>query len=284
LSCMSSVPSPLTRALAARWPRGLLDLLWCAAFAALFAAMLHRSTSDPFSGGSSVELALVEGAQRQGLYKDGRRVGSVVWEARRRPKGWTVRHQFSIQPRSGGEEQSAARSVLRLRRDLSLSGLDLDADLHRLARLSGSAGLLLAGLKEVARIEVRGDCSLETGECHLEGNVGGREVSQSVTAGRGPVVTSAIYPLLARGSLGKKAELRIFDPLSLTQRVVEFRIEGRERLRLHSGTFDTIKVGRDLEGLVTHVWIDKEGRVLKEELPMGLVVEHEAWIKAKGRR
>lgn len=279
----SSVPSPLTRALAARWPRAALDLAWCAAFAGLLAAMLLRATSDPFSGGSRVELALVESAQRQGLYKDGRRVGSVVWEARRRGKGWTVRHQFSIEPRSGGEEQNAARSVLRLRRDLSLSGLALDADLHRLAQLSGSAGLLLAGLKDLARVTVRGECSLETGECLLDGKIGGREVSQSVTAGRGPVVTSAIYPLLARGSLGKKAELRIFDPLSLTQRVVEFRIEGRERLRLHSGSFDTVRVGRDLEGLVTHVWIDNEGRVLKEELPMGLVVEHEAWIKTGAR-
>jgi hypothetical protein len=171
----------------------------------------------------------------------------------------------------------AARVRLDLRLDLSLAHLDVDADFSRLGRISGVSPLLLGQIKQMGRLRLKGNCAAETGECRLLGKLGKFPVDQSITAGRGPVVTSAIYPLLARGTLGQQAEVTIFDPLSLRQRVVSFRIEGTDVLRLRSGTYDAIRVTRDLEGLVTRVWIDQEGRVLKEEMPMGILVEHEGF-------
>lgn len=261
---------PVARLLWARWPRIALDVGWCAAFAVLLTLVLLEPS--PVAGRASVELALAEGGQRQALYRGERRIGTVVWSARRRPRGWRVEHSFLL------DKEQAARTVLELRRDLSLSRLELEADVARVARISGGmTSMLLAGLKDLDRIAVQGDCSLETGDCHLLGKVGRHVIDHHVTAGRGPVVTSAIYPLLARGSLGGTAELRIFDPLSLGQRLVTFTVEGREELQLHSGRFDALRVVRDLDGLVTRVWIDGQGRVMKEELPLGMVAEHEAW-------
>jgi len=93
------------------------------------------------------------------------------------------------------------------------------------------------------------------------------------------VLTGTIYPLLARGSLGRKAEVTIFDPLSLRQHVVAFRIEGRERLQPPGGggPVEAIRVARDLAGLTTRVWIDGDGKVLREEMPLGFTLEHESW-------
>jgi hypothetical protein len=247
-------------------PRIGLDVAWCLSFVLLLWLSLRGSPGDV-----AVQLRLAEGGQRQALYKGNKRVGTIQWRVRRAAKGWTVTHRFWI------HDEPAARVVLSLRNDLSLGGLQLDADVAALGRLSSVTSAVLSQIEDLDRIQVRGTCSVETGDCKLLGRVGRHGVNQTVTAGRGPVVVSAIYPLLARGSLGKKAELRIFDPLSLGQRVVTFQIQRKESLELRSGTFPAIKVLRDLEGLVTHVWIDSKGRVLKEELPLGLVVEHESW-------
>lgn len=260
--------SLLRRLVTGTAPRIGLDVAWCLAFVLLLWLALSRGSP----GDVAVQLRLAEGGQRQALYKGGARVGTIEWHVRRAAKGWTVTHRFWI------HGKSAARIVLSLRDDLGLGGLQLEADVAALGRLSSVTSAVLSHIKDLDRIQVRGTCSVETGDCKLVGRVGRHAVNQIVTAGRGPVVVSAIYPLLARGSLGKKAELRIFDPLSLGQRLVIFQVQRRESLELRSGTFSAIRVVRDLEGLVTHVWIDSRGRVLKEELPLGLVVEHERWV------
>jgi hypothetical protein len=282
LDLMLRPPSlALSRILGARWPRALLDLGWIAAFVGLFWLMVSDSSTSAFSlSGRSVELSLAEGTQRQGLFNRGRRVGTVTWRVEKERKGWRVSHSFQLGAETGSSRAEAvARATLTLRADLSLAGIELHADIAEMGQLSGLVpSTITSSLEELGRMDLRGRCSADTGDCHLVGALGGRQVSQTVPAGRGPVVTSAIYPLLAKGSLGTKAEVRIFDPLMLSQRVVEFQVEGRERLRLRSGqTFDTLRVQRDLEGMKTRVWIDRLGRVLREELPMGLTVEHEAW-------
>jgi len=268
----SEQPSVSLRVLAARWPRVLLDVGWCLAFGVLLALVLLRAPSGAFLGASGeVKLVLVEGVQRQILLKDGRELGTVVSRVERHNQGWRVSHRFIL------DGQDAGRTVLDLRADLSLDALELDVDMERMGQLSGLPQVVRAGLRGLKQVKLRGKCSVETGDCQVRGKLGPHPLQQSVSAGRGPVVTAAIYPLLAQGSLGGRAEVRIFDPLSLSQRLVTFQVEGRERLRLRSGTYDTIRVLRDLEGLATRVWIDRRGRVIKEQLPLGVVVEHEAW-------
>ena len=281
------------RLLRARWPRTVLDVGACGGFAVLFVLMVSGAgpAGRSLSAGA-VELNLRPGGQRQGLYRGANRIATLSWRVRRQGTGWTVTHAITpggASIRSTGGADAASPSVrirLGLRRDLSLESLQLSADLSRLSRLSGLPRLPIsaaAELKEL-RVSLGGDCNMETGDCKLRGAVGSHRVDHVVSAGRGPVLTSTIYPLLARGSLGGTAEVRIFDPMTLRQRVVTFTVEGRERVRLRSGvTLDAVRVHRDLEGLATRVWIDDHGRVLREELPLGLVVEHEAWVEP-GRR
>jgi len=273
---MTEPRSSIHRLLSARWPRVALDLGWYLSFGVFFTLLLLRAPSGAISGGigGAVKLSLVEGVQRQALYRDGQRLGLIFCRVEQRARGWRVLHRFVL------GQHEAGQTRIDLRRDLSLDRLSLDLDMTRMGQLSGLPGVLRAGLRELRRIRVDGRCSAETGDCEVRGKVGPHELQQTISAGRGPVVTSAIYPLLAQGSLGRRVEVRIFDPLSLGQRLVTFQVEGRERLRLHSGTFEAIRISRDLEALTSRVWIDAQGRVLKEELPLGMVVEHEAWTES----
>jgi hypothetical protein len=276
--------------------RLLLDVLWIAAFVGLVLWMQLRPRSSS-AGDSTMPLELKAGEQRQGLYRNGDRLGVVVFDVTRVPKGWELRHEFLLGPRSG------ARIRMRLRSDLSLSSLNVQADLAALAELVGLPPALLreVGGRAGAKLRLQGECSGASGVCQLVGALGTRQLRLPITAGRGPVVTGAIYPLLARGSLGRSAEITVFDPLSLRQHVVAFTVQGRETLRLRrvrcaDGTAcpaagaacadgrpcasvdqEATIVKRDLAGVTTRVWIDSRGLVLREEMPLGVVLEHESW-------
>lgn len=264
------------RLLTSRRLRLALDLGWCAAFAATLALLLLR-TSSAEVGDTGVLLELQPGTQRQAIYRKGSRLGTITTQLRRRDPGWRIINRYHI-----GEGQ-AARIQLDLRRDLSLDALAFEADVARLGRLSGLGELLPGALRELGRISLRGQCRLETGDCPVSGSLGRRRIDLVLSAGRGPVVTTAVYPLLARGTLGQTAEVGVFDPLSLRRRVIQFTVEGREQLELRSGTHTALRVVRDLEGMVTRVWLDEQGRVLREQLPMGFTIEHESWQPDDGR-
>jgi hypothetical protein len=250
------------------------DLFWATSFVACFVA-IALSSRDARSLDGAIRLELTPGVQTQGVYRQGRRVGSVIQEVRREAKGWRVERRFEL---SAGR---AAEIRLRLRGDLSLDRIELEADLARIGDLAGLSGLLLGkGQAEARRIHLAGSCDLESGSCRLRGQLGGRSLTLPVAAGRGPVVESAIFPLLARGSLGKTLEVMVFDPLAMQQRMVVYRVEGRESVSLRIGRRPAIRVSCELAGLTTRVWLDERGMVLREELPLGFVIEHESWSES----
>ena len=101
-------------------------------------------------------------------------------------------------------------------------------------------------------------------------------LEEQFSVGRGPVVPSAVYPLLARGMLGNHAELQMFDPLTLARREIVYRIVGRESLALRDGQQVALKVDQEIGDLHMTVWLDDRGAVLREQLPLGLKMELES--------
>jgi len=249
------------------------DLFWTLSFLGCFAALV-LSSRDARSVDGAVRLELHPGVQTLGIYRRGTRTGALVHEVAREGKGWRVERHFAL-----GSAPAASAMVLamRLRADLSLDRLSLEADLGRFGDLWGFSGLPFAKGGDGGRIRLAGSCDLETGSCRLHGRVAGRAVTLPVSAGRGPVVESAIFPLLARGSLGRTLEVMVFDPLAMQQRMVVYRVEGREELALRSGRRTAIRVSCERSGLTTRVWLDPRGMVLREELPLGFLLEHESW-------
>ncbi|MBW2732100.1 MAG: hypothetical protein JRH20_06870 [Deltaproteobacteria bacterium] len=253
--------------------RSLFDLAWVVAFIVVL-GLLYGGGRGRVAFDGSIQLDLPIGEQLRRITLRGKRVGVIKHRVERHKKGWRITQRFFAE--IAKERVEVAWSRLVLRKDLSLESLAVSADPERLTQLMGLSGGL-ARLLNVGKLKLHGSCRLQSGRCRLQGNLGGKRVNQSVMAGRGPVVPTALFPLLARGVLGNQAELVIFDPMSLTRKVVKYEITGREQIEVGGARFDALRVKQDVEGLPTTLWLDDRGRVLKEQLPMGLWVEHEAW-------
>lgn len=250
--------------------RAVIDLLWLGGFVVVALLTLLQSHGlGQFQ--SAVHLDLIEGTQRRGLYREGKKLGEIEHEVRREEGGWRITERFFS---SGGP---LGHAELKLRRDLSLREALVEADLRTLAGVHSGVSSLVRLLGGDGKLNLFGSCSLGTGECVFSGSLGARRITHGVTVGRGPVLPSAVYPLLARGVLGKQVELNMLDPLSLQRRSVTFTLRGRRELRLGHHTYDALLVEQRFSGIESKIWLDREGKLLKETLPLGLSIQHESW-------
>lgn len=255
--------------------RLLGDLAWLTGLAVVGVLLLGGGSRDRRGLQSGVRLELIAGKQLRGLYLGKRRVGAARQHIERRAKGWRITDRYYAQV-AGGKPEQIAWARLTLREDLSLEALSVGADPQRLATLTG-LGPDIAKRLELGRLTLTGRCRIDTGECQISGQLGRRIIDQKVATGRGPVVPAALLPLLARGVLGNKAELVVFDPLTLRRRVITYQIVARAKLKLDGVEYDAIHVKQDVEGTNTDLWMDTRGRLLQETLPLGVVVKHERW-------
>jgi hypothetical protein len=251
--------------------RNVVDALWVVSFAASLTWLLLSSRGDAGRPAQGLLLELRPGVQQQLLFRRGKEIGQVQVATRREGKGWIVERRVFI------DDERALQVRQELRGDLSLARLSLAADLDRLATVAGLPLTLLRELGGAGTLTVAGPCKLETGSCQLEGRLGSRVLRFPIFPGRGPVLTEAVYPLLARGRLGRTLELSLFDPLSLQPRRVTLRVLGSEILQLPGGPRRALHVRTDLEGVGTDLWLDPDGMPLREELPLGLRADHEWW-------
>lgn len=251
----------------------MLDVAWLVGFVAVFGYLLF----GPQAGGplrSAVELRLVSGTQYRGIYRDDLRLGGLAHQVARSTRGWRIDERLALGERD--HEIEVGRATLELRRDLSLETLGVEADLSKLGSVIGIPAAM-ANQLGVGAVKIDGHCEGSTGQCIIVGDLGSNKIDRRVEAGRGPMLPSAIYPLLARGALGKTVELAIFDPLSLSRRIVTYRLQGQHKVKVLGQAFDAMLVEQDVAGLTSRLWLDRRGRVLKEQLPFGLSIQHEGF-------
>ncbi len=253
--------------------RGIFDLLWVGSFVAVL-VLLFMKPSVGMDGGAGLSLELKTGSQTQGIYRRDKRLGTARFSIKRRGEGWLLQNTFQIK----GTRAASIRLVLR--QDLSLDQIELDADLASLGELMGGMGIIREALAGETALKLKGRCDLESGICAIKGKVGGKRLELPIAAGRGPVVTAAIYPLLVSGKLGNQVEVNLLDPLSMNLKQVTFTISGRESLKLGGRTFQSVRVQRVLDGFVSRIWLDETGMILKEEMPLGFSLHHESWSDA----
>ena len=197
--------------------RSVFDLVWIGGFAVVLVLIMSRAGTGSMLK-SGVALELVVGEQRRALYRRGKRLGTiderVVFEA----DAWKVHQRIRL----AGTQVADVR--LRLAADLTLIGFRVRADLAALPMVAKLPGKL-----DLGKLKVAGSCDPK-GICRITGSVAGARISHEVNAGRGPVLTSAIYPLLARGVLGRSTELSIFDPVIMRARIVTYEVGARREL------------------------------------------------------
>lgn len=247
-----------------RFRRGV-DLLWIGCFVAVLVRLSLVSAGTTIAGGQA-PLTLSEADRRYGLYQADRKLAVARLITRRASTGWLLEQQWRI------AKSQLLQLEVALREDLSLREFSLRAELGALPEEARALVQELAGSGDV---HLRGDCGDGTPYCSVSGKLGQHAISQRVLVGRGPVLVQAIYPLLARGMLGNKAEVSVFDPLTLGRRTVIFQVVGRESL-VRAGRNDlAIRIREQIGEFSSDVWLDREGAVLREDFPFGLRMEFE---------
>jgi hypothetical protein len=127
----------------------------------------------------------------------------------------------------------------------------------------------------VAGMNVKGEAQGDEMALHLAST--GQTEAQRLTV-KGPLY----MPLTARSRLaaaglatGRKVTLEVFDPSAMSGHPMELVVEGREPLSLDGKTRDAWLVRESFRGMTSRVWLDDDGRTLREEGPMGLVALRE---------
>lgn len=72
---------------------------------------------------------------------------------------------------------------------------------------------------------------------------------------------------------GKQMTLRVFNPVTLTPQSVIVRALRREPLHHRGQTVETTVLAATVDGMETLSWIDREGRLLRQETPFGWTME-----------
>jgi hypothetical protein len=127
----------------------------------------------------------------------------------------------------------------------------------------------------VAAMHVRGETKGDEVALHLAG--AGQAEPQRLT------LKAPLYmPMTARSRLaaagfaeGRKVTLDVFDPSAMSGHPMELVVERREPLSLDGRTRDAWLVRESFRGMTSRVWLDDDGRTLREEGPMGLVARRE---------
>ena len=260
--------------------RTWIDIAWIGGFAAAVTMMsLDAQRGEVLSSG--VRVNLVIGKQRRVVVRGGERLAVIDTTIRRVEQNWRLEERFMrpLARKEVGDTRSLeiGKTALVLRDDLSLLSLEINADLTQLDAMTGIGSAIARSLGP-PRIQIDGRCD-EKGICSFRGHAGSQAIDQRVELGRGPVTPSAILPLLAKGALGNRAELNVFDPLTLSRRPVTYEVLERRKVDLNGLRFDAVIVRQDVMGIRTELWLDGRGFVLREQLPMGVTIEHESFSR-----
>jgi transglutaminase-like putative cysteine protease len=132
----------------------------------------------------------------------------------------------------------------------------------------------------VGRLDVEGTVDAET--LRLRMRTAADTTEQTIDLSQPIYLPSAARARLRSLGLaaGQAVTLNVFDPSSLNHHPLEVRVEGRETITVDGRPVEAWKVRETFRGLATEVWLDHEGRSLREQGPMGMVAQREDPIRA----
>jgi hypothetical protein len=127
----------------------------------------------------------------------------------------------------------------------------------------------------------------------VRGTVEGDTLALQMGAGadatqqRLPIGEPIYLPASARARLramalspGQTLTLRVFDPSAMEHQPLEMHVLGRETLTVDGTTQPAWRLRETFRGTETSVWLDDAGRTLREEGPMGMVLQREDATRA----
>jgi len=79
---------------------------------------------------------------------------------------------------------------------------------------------------------------------------------------------------------GMKVKFLTLNPLTLQPEEVKLTVVSREKLNIHGKNYEGFLILTEFSGLESRAWIDNQGRLLKEETPLGVTLVREPQSKA----
>ncbi|MDP8233648.1 MAG: transglutaminase-like domain-containing protein [Candidatus Saelkia tenebricola] len=113
----------------------------------------------------------------------------------------------------------------------------------------------------------------------------GVKISKSVIELPKGVVLSGIFGPLKEFKnpvLGRKIKFYTFNPLTLKSEEVYAEVVAREEVRFDDELREVYIVKTKFSGLESESWLDEDGRLLREESPLGINIVREPQMKALG--
>jgi hypothetical protein len=80
--------------------------------------------------------------------------------------------------------------------------------------------------------------------------------------------------------VGHSHQLTFFDPSTLSNDVLTIKVLQRDKIEISGNEVEAYKIEESFKGLVHHAWISREGKILREEAPMGITLIQETREKA----
>lgn len=133
-----------------------------------------------------------------------------------------------------------------------------------------------------------------TGEVTERGTAGHELHGQITTSGNSspfsfPLHEPLYLPTITQMTLhgvtlhpGEERRYSIFNPLSMKTETISVTAIGPETLSLKGGRLAVIKVAERFGGTTVHAWLDHDGKVVKEEATLGLMLLRESQEDALG--
>jgi hypothetical protein len=239
------------------------DLLGIASMV-VFAAVLFTELDELAWSGHEVALSpepdqvasgFRPGVSWYGLYLGDDKVGFSRLERRRRRDGYAVRSQTVL-----------TVPVMGTDRPITVA-LEADLDPHMALRTFDATVI-----GDPLSVTARG--SWRDGELVLDVRAGDLEDHRRLSLERPPAIDANLRTLLMRSHPrpGERFRFDYFDPLSLTTRTLDIEYMGIDRLALVDDVVTAHRLRQRVAGVVFRSWVNDVGEVLRQELPLGVVL------------
>ena len=131
-------------------------------------------------------------------------------------------------------------------------------------------------------VRFRAEAEVKGNEMDLHIDSVGRKIRKTIPFKTTPYLSSSLRFVLMRDglSVGKEFSLPIFDPSTMSNNVMTVNVEGKERIKIDDKMVLAYRLKESFKGVTVKAWISEEGKILREESPMGIVLIKETREKA----
>ncbi len=219
--------------------------------------LLHMHITPPVGGIELVPGPPVLQEQKTvnwlGAYWNGRKIGRLRQVIERGEEGYSASGELELALSVGGQKLLMTSD---LRITLESSGALKNVDVR------------MKGGPASGRLQIRAEGNM----LRVEGELAGMKVKRRIPVTEPPVLDILVPRLLARQRLlpGQAYRAALFDPQTLSNRTVTYRVVGPEAVQTGLGLLPGIHVVAGGAFGKSDIWIDEEGNLLRQKTEAGL--------------